>query len=198
MQAVKQINSLHTNYRHMHTKTLYTIRDAHSNILPSTVDISKEFDFYYSQLCTSDISKTMEEINEFSLKAPLSNLAPVLMNYGKWHINWWRTTGYFKTTLFSITWTTKVHHWISCSHLIKHGVMLIDTLIDTLPHFRASQTLWSVLCKKYLKTRLLNLRKPFFFSFLILWEDTEPAALTLGNLPWSFLFWNLPGETRAQ
>lgn len=67
----------------MHTKTLYAIRDAQGNILPSTVDVSKEFDFYYSQLYTSDISKNMEEINEFSPKTPLSNLAPVLMNYGK-------------------------------------------------------------------------------------------------------------------
>lgn len=67
----------------MHTKTLCTIRDAQSNILPNTVDISREFDFYYSQLYTSDISKNMKEINEFSSKTLLSNLAPVLMNYGK-------------------------------------------------------------------------------------------------------------------
>lgn len=198
MQAVKQINSLHTNYRHMHTKTLYTIRDAHSNILPSTVDISKEFDFYYSQLCTSDISKTMEEINEFSLKAPLSNLAPVLMNYGKWHINWWRTTGYFKTTLFSITWTTKVHHWISCSHLTKHWCHVNWHLNWYLAPLQSIQNTVISFMQKTFEKQTAESQETFFFSFLILWEDTEPAALTFGNLPWSFLFWNLPGETRAQ
>lgn len=64
-------------------KTLYTIRSAQTNILTNTVDISKESDFYYSQLYTSDISKNMEEINEYLSKIPLPTFALVFMNYGK-------------------------------------------------------------------------------------------------------------------
>lgn len=127
---------------------LYTIRNAQNNILTNTVDISKKFDFYYSQLYTSDISKNMEEINEYLSKIPVPSLAPMLMNYGKWQLYWWRRAGYLP---MAKPWAMRGIRLNFTNECEKNIGLDVNRYLKQLPLFFASSWVWwrevTIACK---------------------------------------------------